>query len=725
MKKKIDILCTLGPASLNDRVIARLDELGVTLFRINMSHTRISDLRGIIAYVQARTSVPLCLDSEGAQVRTGTLANGSVMLREHAIVYAYGAPIVGDEERFSFYPEDITNALEIGDFISIDFNSILVQVIAKKLGHVVLRVVNGGWMGQNKAVTVQRRITMPALTNKDREAISIGMDMGVRNYALSFANSANDVAEFRDICGRENFLISKIECQNGLLNLDEIIEHSDAILIDRGDLSREVPIEHIPRLQQKIISRANDAGKPVYVATNLLESMISEPGPTRAEVNDVFHTLSNGADGLVMAAETAIGAHPIGCGSMIVKLIHAFETDTSDKLNYYPEDTKSLLVEPHGGGYLVHREALPDDLVDIDRHVRIAVSDLDLMDCEQIAYGAYSPLTGFMDRETLEGVLNENQLPSGVVWTMPIVLQLAQWQVKKIKAGDRVVLSNQEGKPYAILDVTEIYNVNLNEVAKKWFGTDSSSHPGVVRFKALGNLFVAGKVLMIERVTNILHYYGLLPAQTRFVFSHKGWSKVVGFHTRNVPHRAHEYIQLAALDATHADGLFISPVVGPKKAGDYLAEPIMRSYELLIESGVYPQGKVVLGSFLTYSRYCGPREAVFTALCRKNMGCSHFLIGRDHTGVADFYDANDNRKLFDKLGDIGIEPVFFDAIGYHPQHKRYEPVDLDGAVKSISGTEIREAIRSNQALPEWIIRRPILDYLQSSLEKGKEIFHRE
>ena len=724
MKKKIDILCTLGPASLNDRVISRLEELGVTLFRINMSHTSVSDLRDIISYVQARTRVPLCLDSEGAQIRTGALADGSVMLREHAIIHAYSDPIVGDDERFSFYPEGITNDLEIGDFISIDFNAVLVQVIAKNPKNVVLRVVNGGQMGQNKAVTVQRKIAMPALTDKDREAMSIGRDMGVRHFALSFANCANDVAELRDICGKETFLISKIECQNGLLNLGEIIENSDAILIDRGDLSREVPIERIPRLQEKIISHANNAGKPVYVATNLLESMISEPGPTRAEVNDVFQTLNSGANGLVLAAETAIGSHPIGCGSMIVKLIHAFETDVSDKLNYYPEDSKSLLVEPHGG-HLVHREALPDDLVDIDRHVKIAVSDLDLMDCEQIAYGAYSPLTGFMDRESLEGVLSENRLPSGISWTMPIVLQLPQKKVEKIATGDRIVLTNKKGKSHAILDVTEIYTVNLNEVAKKWFGTDSNSHPGVARFKARGDLFVAGEVTLIERVTNISHYYGLLPAQTRFIFSHKGWSKVVGFHTRNVPHRAHEHIQLEALDATHADGLFISPVVGPKKAGDYLAEPIMDSYELLIRSGVYPQGKVVLGSFLTYSRYSGPREAVFTAICRKNMGCSHFLIGRDHTGVGNFYDANANRELFDKLGDIGIEPVFFDEIGYHPQHNTYEPAGSGDTVKSISGTEIREAIRSNQALPEWVIRKSILDYLQASLENGNEIFYRE
>ena len=724
MKNNIDIICTLGPASLNDKVISRLEELGVTLFRINMSHTKVSDLREIIAYVQRQTRVPLCLDSEGAQIRTGTIADGSVMLREHAIIHAYDDYIVGDSEKINFYPQGITNKLEIGDLVSIDFNAALVQVIAKKPGEVTLCVLNGGQMGQNKAVSVHRKITLPALTDKDREAISIGVDMSIRHFALSFANSAKDIAEFRDNCGQEIFLISKIECQNGLINLDEIIEHSDAILIDRGDLSREVPIERIPSLQKTIISHANNVGKPVYVATNLLESMIDEPGPSRAEVNDVFHTLNSGANGLVLAAETAIGSHPIECGSMIVKLIREFETEASDKLNNYQEDFMSLLVEPHGG-HLVHREVLPDDMADIDRHVRIAVSDLDLMDCEQIAYGTYSPLTGFMDRETLEGVLNENCLPSGISWTMPIVLQLSQKKVERITEGDRVVLTNQDGKPYAFLDITEIYKVNLNEVAKKWFGTDSGSHPGLARFKGHGNLFVAGEVSLIERVTNISHYNSLLPSQTRFIFSHKRWSKVVGFHTRNVPHRAHEYIQLSALEATHADGLFISPVVGPKKEGDYLAKPIIGSYERLIRSGVYPEGKVALGSFLTYSRYCGPREAIFTALCRKNMGCSHFLIGRDHTGVGNFYNKNGNRELFDKLGDIGIEPVFFDEIGYNPQHKTYESINSGNSVKSISGTEIREAIRSNKSLPEWVIRKSTLDYLKESLGNNNEIFYQK
>lgn len=723
MKKKIDILCTLGPASLNDRVITRLEELGVTLFRINMSHTKISDLRETIAYVQGQTRVPLCLDSEGAQIRTGTIANGSVMLCEHAIMQAYNDPIVGDIEKFSFYPQGITNELEIGDFISIDFNSVLVQVIDKKPGCVTIQVLNGGQMGQNKAVTVQRRIAMPALTDKDNEAISIGMDMSIHHFALSFANCANDITELRGICGQEIFLISKIECQNGLLNLDEIIEHSDAVLIDRGDLSREVPIERIPGLQKTIISHANNARKPVYVATNLLESMIIEPGPTRAEVNDVFHTLNSGANGLVLAAETAIGSHPIECGSMIVKLIHAFKTEASDKLNYYPEDSMSLLVEPHGG-HLIHREVLSDDMADIDRHLRIAVSDLDLMDCEQIAYGTYSPLTGFMDSETLGCVLNENCLPGGVSWTMPIVLQLSQKKVVKFTAGDRVVLTSQEGKPHAVLDVSEIYKVDHNEIAKKWFGTDSGSHPGLKRFKTQGDLFVAGEVSLIKRVTKKSHYTGLLPSQTRYIFSQKRWSKVVGFHTRNVPHRVHEHIQLAALAETHADGLFISPVVGPKKEGDFLAEPIIGSYELLIRSGIYPQGKVVLGSFLTYSRYCGPREAVFTALCRKNMGCSHFLIGRDHTGVGNFYNANGNRKLFDELGDIGIKPVFFDEIGYSSKYKTYEPIDSDDSVKSISGTEIREAIRSNKPLPDWVMRKSTLDYLKDILKNSNEVFYR-
>ncbi len=257
----VEVLCTLGPASMNERVIRRLTDLGVALFRINLSHTDLSDLQGAIELIRRYTEVPICLDSEGAQVRNGPLIGGKVTLVEHGQTQARRLKGPGDAQIFGFYPEFVVDLLEVGDFISIDFNAVLVQVVGKEGGGVTMRVLNGGVMGQNKAVTVDRALPLPALTDKDRGAIKIGRRMGIRDYALSFANSGADVDLIRELCGDPVRIISKIECRNGLIHLAEIAERSDAILIDRGDLSREVPIERIPIVQKEIIQHCNRAGR--------------------------------------------------------------------------------------------------------------------------------------------------------------------------------------------------------------------------------------------------------------------------------------------------------------------------------------------------------------------------------------------------------------------------------------------------------------------------------
>ncbi len=406
MEKKL--LCTLGPSSLNESVISRLDDLGASLFRINLSHTQVIDLPETIDFIQAHTTVPICLDTEGAQVRNGLLEGGQVALSEHMTIRATRSIGAGTAECFSFYPDFVVDLLEVGDFISIDFNAVLVQVIERNDSEAVMRILNGGIMGQNKAVTIGRSIELPPLTSKDREAIAIGLNKGISHFALSFASSGANVDLIRNLCGSDSFIISKIESRDGLANLDEITNKSDAILIDRGDLSREVPIERIPGFQKHIIRNSNAKDTPVYVATNLLESMITQSGPTRAEVNDVVMTLDSGADGLVLAAETAVGRNPIACANMIVKLVHAFESKDDDP-SYMAENPKSLLVSPHGGR-LVSKEVSMEDMTVLDDLRHFEVSPQDLMDCEQIANGTYSPLQGFMDKETLNSVLAENQL---------------------------------------------------------------------------------------------------------------------------------------------------------------------------------------------------------------------------------------------------------------------------------------------------------------------------
>lgn len=721
MKK--EVLCTLGPASMNERIISRLDHLGVSLFRINLSHTTLEDLEAVIDLIQGFTDVPICLDSEGAQVRTTGFEEGACELRENTIVDIPDRPVTGTAEAFNLHPEGITRSVEIGDFISIDFNAVLAQVVRKHGDGVAVRIINGGKVGENKAVTVDRELRMPPLTDKDRAALELGVQKGIRHFALSFAHRGSDVDAVRDIVGNAT-VISKIECKSGLANLDDIIAKSDAILIDRGDLSREVPLEQIPSFQKRIISRTGDKACKAYVATNLLESMVEASQPTRAEVNDIFNTLMDGADGLVLAAETAIGKYPLRCAEMVMRMIDAFHKQQRgpEAVHTYPIDPISFLTPPHGGE-LVHREASEAERRDIDRLPKLAVSRADLIDCEQIAFGAYSPLRGFMGRETLESVLRDHRLPDGTAWTMPIALQTTVDEGSKIGPGERIALTGPDGEVHSLLDVTDVWKPAIAAVAQQWFGTAEPSHPGVKRVLEGGEIFIGGEVLLVERQHSEFRHYELTPHQTRFIFTHKGWNRVVGFHGRNPAHRVHEYIQNKGLEVSHADGIYISPVIGPKKPGDFLSEPIMKSYQAIIEEGAYESGRVVLGGFPTYSRYCGPREAVFTALCRKNMGCSHFIIGRDHTGVGDFYGPNANRELFEEIGDIGITPIFFESIGYIPARDTYGPLSTEGAEEPISGTQVRETLRRGGRLPNWFIRDSVQNLLLGELAAGRPLFH--
>jgi pyruvate kinase len=718
MKK---ILCTLGPASANPRTIERLEQAGATLFRVNLSHTSLEDLAETVSGIQRATDVPICLDTEGAQVRTGRIAEGSITLRDNAVVRAERALIPGDINSFNFYPPAIVSQLRVGDFISIDFNSVLVQVLETDEAGVQMRVLNGGVIGQNKAVTVQRPLDLAPLTDKDVGAIKIGLELGLSHFALSFANHPDDVDLIRKHAGPDSFIISKIESRPGLENLDDIAVRSDALLIDRGDLSRDIPIELIPRTQKQILQRGHVLDTPVYVATNLLESMVVTPTPTRAEVNDIYNTLLDGADGLVLAAETAIGKYPIHCASMIARLIRSYENaddiDAGDRI-----DPFSQLIEPHGGA-LVHRQLPAAEIDQIDELPTLKLPYNYLIDAEQIATGTYSPLTGFMDRATLESVITETRLPDGAIWTLPIVLQVPDQDAADLSAGQRVVLTTDSGEPIAIIDVSEVYRMDLDRYCQAVYSTNSTQHPGVVQSQAAGRNFVGGAVTLIRPVESPYRSFQFTPEQTRFLFRQKNWSRVVGFHTRNPPHRGHEYIQLAALERTGADGLYINPVTGPKKTNDFRAEHVLASYQQVLENGVYPPGQILLGAFNTYSRYAGPREAVFTALCRKNMGCSHFVIGRDHTGVGDFYPTEANRRMFDSLGDLGISPVYFDAVGYNEKTATYEEAATADGLTSISGTEVRDLLRAQENLPSWFMREEVQEMLRARIIAGDDLFH--
>jgi len=320
---KIQILCTLGPASLAAEVIEQLDQAGVDLFRINLSHTPLEKLERCVELVQSTSAKPLCLDLEGAQVRCGPMEPG-VALREGDRVRLTAEPVEGNAGELTLWPRSVFAALRVGSLITIDFDGALLRVRQTGEDRAEAVVVDGGMVRSRKGVVVNPAPVLPALTDKDRAAIVMCMASGIRHVALSFASSAADVDLVRSLAPSAH-LIAKIESSAGVRNMDGIIDRSDAVLIDRGDLSREVPLEYVPFYQKAIARRANRWSRPVYVATNLLESMVTSRNPTIAEANDVANTLLDGVHGLVLAAETAIGRDPVGIVRMVSRMIRAFE----------------------------------------------------------------------------------------------------------------------------------------------------------------------------------------------------------------------------------------------------------------------------------------------------------------------------------------------------------------------------------------------------------------
>jgi pyruvate kinase len=321
---KIQILCTLGPASLRPDVIEALDSRGIDLFRINMSHTPLEAVEGIVDLVRRHSSSPISLDTEGAQVRCGRL-DGDVTLRDGQRVLLTPADILGTGRELTLRPASIFGSLRPGALVSIDFDGAMLEVKGVGTDGAEASVVDGGRIKSNRAVNIDPPPELPPLTEKDEEAIDLGLRLGIGHFALSFAGSAENVALLRGMIGPEAHLMSKIESRAGVRNMADIIPASDAVLIDRGDLSREIPLEHVPLYQKVIVREANRWSRPVFVATNLLESMVTNRRATVAEANDIANTLLDGVHGLVLAAETAVGRDPVGSIDMVLRSIRAFE----------------------------------------------------------------------------------------------------------------------------------------------------------------------------------------------------------------------------------------------------------------------------------------------------------------------------------------------------------------------------------------------------------------
>ena len=332
-----------------------------------------------------------------------------------------------------------------------------------------------------------------------------------------------------------------------------------------------------------------------------------------------------------------------------------------------------------------------------------------LNEAENISNGIFNPLAGFMGRSELESVLNEMRLENGSPWSIPILLPVNP--KFPAKEGDNIALTCG-GEAKATMEIEERYSFPKEEIVSKTFGTTDPNHPGVKQVLKDEGTFLAGKVNLISKTKSEFEKYSMTPAQTREVFKQKGWKTVVGFQTRNIPHLGHEYVQKAAL--TLVDGLFINPIIGEKKAGDFRDELIMDSYETLIKN-YYSESRTTMGILKTRMRYAGPKEAIFHAIIRKNFGCTHFIVGRDHAGVGSYYKPFDAHEIFSEVPDLGITPLFFRSFFKCSKcggvvNEKICPHSGEH-ISNFSGTALRAALNEGKN-PEGMLRTEVFEVIK-------------
>jgi sulfate adenylyltransferase len=369
-------------------------------------------------------------------------------------------------------------------------------------------------------------------------------------------------------------------------------------------------------------------------------------------------------------------------------------------------ETKQHLIAPHGGDLVDRTGGRPGNL---DTLEQIQISSRELSDLDMLASGALSPLEGFMGRDDYDRVLEEMRLAKGLVWSLPVCLA-----VDREPAGEEVALTDEAGKAYATLEVDEVYEYDKEREARSAFRTTDDAHPGVARLYAQKPLYLAGKVTVFERQQPAFPELALDPSETRAAFAERGWRRIVGFQTRNPIHRAHEYLTKGALETV--DGLLIHPLVGDTKADDVPAETRVECYRVLLQN-YFPPDRVVLSSFPAAMRYAGPREAIWHAICRKNYGCSHFIVGRDHAGVGDYYGTYDAQLIFDEFEphELDIEPMFFEHAFWCKKCGQMAtpktcPHGGDDHV-FLSGTKVRELLANGELPPAEFSRPEVAEVL--------------
>jgi sulfate adenylyltransferase len=383
-------------------------------------------------------------------------------------------------------------------------------------------------------------------------------------------------------------------------------------------------------------------------------------------------------------------------------------------------------IAPHGGilvDLLVPGEQRDRARTEAEHLPKLVVSERELSDLEMLAVGALSPLRGFVGEADYLSVLDTMHLSNGLAWSIPVTLSLTDEDVKRIGAGTSVALLPAEGAPpLAIVDLTDVFKRDREKEALAVFGTEDLEHPGVRALQEAGDFCLAGPVraLTLPEHDDFVRYR-LTPAQTRAEFADRGWRTVVGFQTRNPIHRAHEYIQKCALEMV--DGLLVHPLVGATKGDDVPADVRMRCYEALFE-GYYPKDRAMVSVFPAAMRYAGPKEAIWHAICRKNYGCTHFIVGRDHAGVGSYYGTYDAQRIFDSFepGELGITPLMFEHSFWclaceGMASPKTCPHGEDTRV-SLSGTKVREMLRAGDRPPIEFSRPEVAEILIDAMREG-------